>query len=397
MFETPTWINDSRALISGASVFDGQTRHTDAVLEVVDGRIGAVTDKKQFFGEPMYELPAGSLIVPGFVDLQVNGGGGVLFNNDTTVSAIRRICEAHRQFGTTAVLVTLITDTAERTEAAIAAGVAAYKQNVPGFAGLHLEGPHLSLKRKGTHFADLIRPMSEDDLQRLLGAARELPRLVVTLAPESVTRDQVRLLVHGGVVVSLGHSDTDIETAQAYAEAGATLVTHLFNAMSPLQHREPGLVGAALATDALSCGLIADGHHVHPVAIRLALAAKRKPGKIFLVTDAMSCVGTSEQQFVLNGRTIFRSEGRLALEDGTLAGADTDMLSSVLFMQNKVGLPLEEALRMASTYPADAGSLPGYGRLCAGDRADFLVLNERLEIVASVIAGQWLRHDGLAA
>ena len=237
------------------------------------------------------------MIAPGFVDLQVNGGGGVMLNDDPSVEAIEKICAAHRPFGTTSLLPTLITDTREKTKAAIAAGIEAQRRGVPGFRGLHLEGPHLSIARKGAHDPALIRPMDEEDVQILIEAKKSLETLYVTVAPESVTPAQISRLSKAGIVVSIGHSDTNYETAAACFEAGATSVTHLFNAMSQIGNREPGLAGAALDAGSVFCGLIADGFHVHEAVMRAALRAKPGPGRIFLVTDAMSTVGSDITSF----------------------------------------------------------------------------------------------------
>ncbi|WP_209015007.1 N-acetylglucosamine-6-phosphate deacetylase [Roseibium limicola] len=387
----------SPVLVTGARIFDGHAWHEDRALAVSGSVVAGIGDEAAFQRASQRHDCEGCLIVPGFVDLQVNGGGGVLLNNDPSLAGIQKICSAHRAFGTTALLPTLITDTAEITERAIAAGVAATQAKVSGFAGLHLEGPHLSVARKGTHSPDLIRPMTEDDVQRLVEAALLLPKLLVTLAPESTTPDQVRALVEAEVVVSLGHSNAGLDDIRKFVAAGATMVTHLFNAMSPLHHRDPGLVGAAIGLGELSCGLIADGHHVDPLAIQIALDAKRGPGHVFLVTDAMSSIGSTEQSFQLNGREVFRRGGRLTLADGTLAGADIDMLSCVRFMIKTIGMGLDEAVRMATRYPAEACGLDGFGLLASGNRADFLVLNKDMDIQASVIGGEWLDHRELVA
>ena len=248
-------------------------------------------------------------------------------------------------------------------------------QAVPGILGLHLEGPHLSVARKGAHDAELIRAMGADDLALLCDAAARLPVLKVTLAPETVTPDQVATLVAAGVIVSLGHSDAGFGTCMAAAKAGASCVTHLFNAMSQLGNREPGLVGAALTCGGLSAGLIADGIHVHPASIRAAMAAKAGPGQVFLVSDAMSVAGSEQTEFTLNGRLIRRVAGRLTLEDGTLAGADLDQLTAV---RNLVGWGITDeprALAMATSIPADLIGVAGYGRLTPGGPADFLHLD----------------------
>ncbi|MBU1306933.1 MAG: N-acetylglucosamine-6-phosphate deacetylase, partial [Alphaproteobacteria bacterium] len=320
--------------------------------------------------------------------LQVNGGGGVLFNNDPSVAGIATICAAHAQFGTTALLPTLITDTVPVNVAAIAAGKAAAEQRVPGFLGLHLEGPHLSLARKGTHDPALIRPMDADDCARLIEARAELPNLLVTVAAETVDPALIAALHAAGIVVSIGHSDASFAAASAAFDAGASMATHLFNAMSQLGNREPGVVGAVLAAPQVYAGLIADGIHVHPAAITAALRAKAAGEHIFLVTDAMSQTGTALTTLTLNGRTITRADGALRLSDGTLAGADLDMIDAVRFMHARIGLPLEEALRMAALYPARAmGIEETHGHLAPGALANFVHLGETLDVQATWING----------
>jgi N-acetylglucosamine-6-phosphate deacetylase len=376
-----------RFAISAPRIFDGVIWHRDAAILVRGDGIEAIV--------PKGEVPAGvtvaerdGMLVPGFVDLQVNGGGGVMLNDRQDVEAIRTICAAHAPFGTTALLPTLITDTPEITARTVAAGVAAAEAKVPGFAGLHLEGPHLSLARKGAHDPKLIRPMEDDDQAFLIAARKKLPALLSTVAPESVTAARMTALSEAGVVVSLGHSDTSFATATACVAAGATMATHLFNAMSQIGNREAGLAGAVIDNGGLWAGLIADGIHVDPATIGIALRAKTGPAKIFLVTDAMSTIGTDMKSFTLNGRTIRRENGRLTLADGTLAGADLDMISAVRFMHREIGLELGEALRMASLYPADAMGLARHGRLRAGSRADMVALSDNIEVRRAWIGGE---------
>ena len=374
--------------ITGARIFDGDLWHEHHALVIEDGKVAAIALLRDVPAEAHIVPMDGLSLVPGFVDLQVNGGGGVLLNEQRDVEGIRSICAAHARFGTTALLPTLITDTPEVTEEAIAAGLAARAAAVPGFLGLHLEGPHLSIARKGAHDPALIRPMEEADLERTVAARKGLETLLTTLAPENASNAQIARLAAAGVTVSLGHSDSGYATATAAVEAGAQVVTHLFNAMSQLGNREPGMVGATLDLGHVSAGLIADGFHVHPAAIRTALRAKRGPGRIFLVTDAMSPMGTDMTSFFLNGREIFREGGRLTLADGTLAGADIDMASCVRYMRDTVGIELEEALRMASLYPAEAIGMTGRkGRLTHGHDADFAVIDGNVAVVSTWIAG----------
>lgn len=385
----------SMKAITGALVFDGESWQVGSALLI---------DRNKVVGlAPCSEVPThahlvkvdGRLLAPGFIDLQVNGGGGVLLNENPTMAGIETICSSHAKFGTTSLLPTLITDTRDVTMRALAAGVAARQRAVPGYLGLHMEGPHLSLEKRGAHDANLIRLMNSDDLAQLLAHADEVGVLLTTIAPENVTQEQVSRLSEGGVIISLGHTNASYETSIRYAEAGATLVTHLFNAMSALGNREPGLVGATLDLGSLSSGIIVDGVHVDPASLRVAIRAKRRPGHLFVVTDAMSTIGTDMKSFTLNGRRINRDNGRLTLSDGTLAGADIDMISSVRQLRSTSGLPLEDVLKMASLYPAEAvGVSDRKGFLKEGYDADFVVLTPELDLESTWIAGNCVHRSG---
>ena len=376
--------------ITGARIFDGADWHDDAALLIEFGFVCGLVRRDAIPAHASRTELDGGMIVPGFIDLQVNGGGGVLFNNAPTLDSIRTICRAHTQFGTTALLPTLITDTVEVNEAAIAAGIAAHEQRVPGFLGLHLEGPHLALSRKGTHDPALIRPMDDADLARLTQAALSLPNLLCTLAVESADRQQIAALAAAGAVVSLGHTDASYAAVETAFAAGASMATHLFNAMSQLGNREPGLVGAVLDAGQVFAGLIADGIHVHPAAIAVALRAKKQDtGRIFLVTDAMSQTGTDITSFTLNGRTITRADGALRLADGTLAGADLDMIDAVNFMIDTIGLPPGEVFRMAALYPAQAmGIAETHGHLRPRAQASFVHLSDTRQVRSTWISGE---------
>ena len=332
-------IHDGRRLVSGHSV-----------LLSKDEGCRIVPDAEVPSAYEVVTLQEG-VITPGFVDLQVNGGGGVLFNDAPSVDALRAIANAHQGLGTAAFLPTLITDTPTTTRAAINAVAAAVAERVPGIIGLHLEGPHLSVARKGAHDGALIRSMTDDDMALLIDAAERLPNLMVTVAPESVTLDQMRRLSDAGVILSLGHTDADRTTCHAAFDAGVRCVTHLFNAMSQFGSREPGLVGATLEREDIYAGLIADAVHVHPASIRIALAAKPRSDRVFLVTDAMAPAGSDIDRFVLSGRDVFSKDGRLMLADGTLAGADLDMATALDVMVGQVGDSLEQAVTRATATP----------------------------------------------
>ncbi|PDQ20176.1 N-acetylglucosamine-6-phosphate deacetylase [Mesorhizobium sanjuanii] len=378
-----------RFALSGARIFDGDDWHEDAALVVRGGLVEAIIPAGAIPPGVRHIETGGGMLVPGFVDLQVNGGGGVMVNDHPDAASIETICRAHAPFGTTALLPTLITDTPDITAAAVAAGIEAARRKVPGFLGLHLEGPHLSIARKGAHDPALIRPMTDADQAALIATRRKLPVLLTTIAPESVEAARVSALAEAGLVVSLGHSDTSYATARAFAEAGATMATHLFNAMSQIGNREPGLAGAAIDVGTFYAGIIADGIHVDPATMAIALRAKKGPGRIFLVTDAMATIGTDMTSFTLNGRIIYRKDGSLRLADGTLAGADLDMITAVRYVHRTVGLELSEALRMASLYPAEAiGQAHRLGRFANGTAADIVALSDDLDV-----KGVWIGGD----
>ncbi|WP_375228577.1 N-acetylglucosamine-6-phosphate deacetylase [Roseobacter sp. S98] len=340
-------------------IFDGSQLHDGAAVRFSDGVLsGIVTAPEDDPGAYVIDLD-GDILSPGYTDIQVNGGDGLMFNDAPTTDTLRRMAQAHRWLGVTHLLPTLITDTRDITQGAIDAACAAVEEKIPGIAGLHLEGPHLSVARKGAHDPALIRPMEADDLDLLLETAGKLPVLKVTIAPENVTEDQVTALARAGVLVSLGHTDADFATCIRFFKAGARCATHLFNAMSQIGNREPGLAGAALTYGEASAGLIADGIHVHSDVIRIAWQSKQGPGKLFLVSDAMAVAGTDTDAFLLNGRSILRRDGQLRLSDGTLAGADLDLTKAVSVLVNQVGVPLDQALAAATTTPAGLCRIPG--------------------------------------
>lgn len=357
----------SKRAFIGADIFDGHALHTGQAL-LLDGDIflGHVKldDIPSLF---TIETLGGGTLLPGFVDLQVNGGGGVMFNDETSVDGLRTIAHAHFATGTRALLPTLITDTPERSRAAVDAVETAITEGVPGIIGIHLEGPHLSIARKGAHDPSLIRRMMDDDEAFLCDAARRLPNVMVTVAPENVTHDQIARLARSGVIVSLGHTDCSYSDAEAAFAAGARCVTHLFNAMSQIGNREPGLVGAMLAAQGVRAGLIADNIHVHAASMRVALASQSEPGSIFLVTDAMSTVGSDITEFFLNGRRILRRSGRLTLENGTLAGADLDFPTALSVLVEHAGIEFAQACAMATSCPVAAlADAKGFGSFAVG-------------------------------
>jgi N-acetylglucosamine-6-phosphate deacetylase len=327
----------------------------------------------------------GRLLLPGFIDVQVNGGGGVLFNAEPTVDALATMGAAHRKFGTSGFLPTLITDTADVMRKALDAVDTAIEQGVPGVLGIHLEGPFLATARKGIHDASLFRLPDADDIAAITRNRRGV--VMLTLAVEEVPLDTIRQLSEAGVLVVAGHTAASYDATRAALDAGVCGFTHLYNAMTPLGSREPGVVGAALDDPYSWCGLIVDGHHVHPAALRVAIAAKAR-GKSVLVTDAMPPVGADSPEYILNGQTIIARDGICQSDTGVLAGSALDMATGVRNLVNMVGLPLAEASRMASAYPAAwLGLDRTHGRLVAGQRADFAVMDEGLVVSETWIGG----------
>ena len=372
----------------GATIFDGERRHAGAALVLDGGRIRAIAAAPPA-GARVVELDGG-LLAPGFIDLQVNGGGGALFNDQTTVEALATIAATHRRFGVTGLLPTLITDTPAVSAAAIDAVARARRGgDAKGILGLHLEGPHLWPARRGAHRPELMHPVGDADVERLREARARVGALLTTIAVEQVSPAQIARLVDGGVTVSLGHSDAGFAAARRAIDAGARGVTHLFNAMAPLLHRAPGLAGAALDAAETWVGMIADGHHVDPVVLRLALRAKRGPGRMFLVSDAMSTVGAPGDRFELGGRVAVREGGTVRFDDGTLAGAELELASAVRFCVERLEVPVDEALRMASLYPATLlGIERERGRLVPGAVADLVHLDEALHVRGTWVGGE---------
>jgi len=373
------------ALVNGRVLTDNGFQGGFAVL-IDDGKITglALPSDPRVRAAERHDL-GGRTLLPGFIDCQVNGGGGVLFNDAPTVDAIRTIGEAHAKFGTTGFLPTLISDDAEVMARAIDAVNDAVAQGVPGVLGIHLEGPFIAPERKGVHDPAKFRIADASDVAMV--ARRHGGVTLLTLAPERASAAVLQELVANGVIVAAGHTAADYDTTRNALATGIRGFTHLFNAMTPFTSREPGVVGAALEDPASWCGLIVDGHHVHPASLRVAIAAKARE-KMMLVTDAMPAVGSDNPTFVLKGETITVKDGVCQTADGTLAGSALDMATAVRNTINMVGVPYDEAARMASTYPAAfLGLSASHGHIAAGYRADLVVMDDNHEVVETWIGG----------
>ena len=371
-------------LLTGGRVMTGTGLEDGLAVEIEDGRIAAIVPVGQLVPDTPRRDLAGGLLLPGFIDVQVNGGGDVLFNDAPTAATIERIGAAHRRYGTTGFLPTLISDDLSIVELALGAMQQARRIGVPGVLGVHIEGPFLSHARHGIHEPEHFRPLDAAALELL---SRDWGgRVLATLAPEMVEREAVHRLTSAGVILAAGHTDATYAQMRDGFVDGFTGVTHLFNAMSPLTSRAPGVVGAALESDAW-CGLIVDGRHVDPAVLRLGLRCHRLD-RFLLVTDAMPCVGGNRHSFTLQGKTIMVRDGACYDDGGRLAGADLDMASAVRNTVRLLGLDLADASRMASGAPAAfLGLGEETGRIAPGLRADLVLLDEELRVQDTWIGG----------
>lgn len=378
-----------QALLNARVLLDTGFVDDQAVL-IEGGRIAdivAATDPRVVAADVRQDL-AGRLLLPGFIDTQVNGGGGVLFNDAPDVQTIRRIGAAHRRFGTTGFLPTLISDDLDVVARAIEATDAAIAAGVPGVIGIHIEGPFLNSARRGTHDPSKLRSLDAAALPLLTSLQRG--RTLVTLAPELAGVGMVRRLVDSGVIVAAGHTNATHREIAAALREGLRGFTHLFNAMSQLTVREPGVVGAALEDRSSWCGIIVDGRHVDPVVLRLALRCK-PVDRFMLVTDAMPTVGADAKSFNLQGKEISVEDGVCVDEMGVISGSDLDMSTAVRNAMAQLEVDLPTAVRMASLHPATFLGLDHeLGRIAAGYRANLVVMDTDLHVRAT-----WI--DGVAA
>lgn len=376
--------------ISAARIFNGETMLREHAVVVEGERIAGVIETAKLAAGINRINREDGILAPGFIDIQVNGGGGVLLNNAPGRAAIDTMTSAHRRYGTTAMMPTIVSDTPNRQRACVEAVQAAMSGGNQSVLGLHLEGPFLDLDKRGAHKAATIRQIQDTDMDWL--CSLQMPSIIVTLAPEHTRAGQIRQLTESGIFVCAGHTNARYQELSAAIAEGLRGFTHLYNAMRPQSGREPGVVGAALDSDTTWVGIIADGHHVHPANIRIVQKTKPR-GKTLLVSDAMATVGSSESFFEIYGERIEEKEGRLINSEGVLAGSAIGMIDAVRISTELVGIPLEESLRMASLYPAEfLQKSTSLGRIAQGFRADLICFDDNYTVLDSWVAGQHQAH-----
>ncbi len=378
----------------GARIFTGDSFLDDYALIISEEKIASLVPRTQLDASIPHIPLAGGILAPGFIDLQVNGGGGAFFTNDTTPQAIQTMLDGHRPTGTTSLLPTLISDTREVHQAGVKAVADAVAAGMKGVLGVHVEGPFFDMARRGAHNERYVRTMEQADVDWLVASVKSQQdfKVMLTLAPEHTAPGQIQQLTSAGVVVCAGHTDAHYEQVVAALKEGLSGFTHLYNAMRPTTGREPGVVGAALEDTESWCGIIIDTYHVHAASARIAYAAKPK-GKMYLVTDAMSTVGSPEKSFQIYGETIFEKDGCLVNAEGRLAGSAIGMIDAVRLNTTWVGVDLAESLRMASLYPAQFMQVDNYlGRIAEGYRADLVHFTDDYRVTHTWVAGDLHTH-----
>jgi len=376
--------------VIGAQIFDGERFLEDHAL-IVDGeQLEALLPRQQLPDDLDVLLLTGGILAPGFIDLQVNGGGGAFFTQNPNIETLQAMLDGHRPRGTTSMLPTLISAPREVHQAGVCAVSEAVATGIKGVLGVHIEGPFFDLGRRGAHHARYIRKLELADMDWLC-TPRDF-KFMLTLAPEHLESGQIRALTQAGVIVCAGHTDAHYAQIMAAIDEGLSGFTHLYNAMRPTTGREPGVVGAALDSDSTWCGIIIDSYHVHAASARIAAQAKPR-GKLYLVSDAMSTVGAQDKFLHLYGETIYEQGGRLVNSENRLAGSAIGMIDAVRLNTQWVGMPLAESLRMASLYPAQFMQLDRQlGRIAPGYRADLVHFNEDFKVLHTWVAGDQQRH-----
>ncbi|KAB8039531.1 N-acetylglucosamine-6-phosphate deacetylase [Silvanigrella paludirubra] len=379
--------------LTNACLFDGNSFIKNKNIYIKDGKIIDISSKKNKNNYQEIDVNK-NIVCPGFIDIQLNGGGGAFFNDNPSIEHLKKMALAHLTFGTTSFLPTFITDDKNKIPLAISCINKALSQKMSGILGIHLEGPFLNKEKKGIHPSKFIRLPNEADIDNIIKIKEGI--VLVTLAPEMVEANFIKRLIENKVIVFAGHTNATYEKMNESFQLGIKGVTHLFNACSPLSSREPGVVGASLLHENSWCGIIADGHHVSFETIKLAFKTKAK-NKFILVSDAMSPVGTELESFYINENKIFVKNGKYVDQSGTLAGSAITVYDAFKNLLSKNLVTLEESLQMSSTNAAQClgidneKSLFKKGRVLPHFDADLLILNKQNFNILNIIQNGQLK------
>jgi N-acetylglucosamine-6-phosphate deacetylase len=390
-------ISPEKIALTGAKIFTHNQFIDNHSLIVCKDKIDSLITDSLLPGDIEQIYLNGGILAPGFIDLQVNGGGGEFFTQNASLSAIKTMLNAHRKYGTTSLLPTLISSHAETHQQAVKSVIAAMQAGFSGVLGIHIEGPFFALNKRGAHAENFIREINSSDMNWLAEIATNADlKILLTLAPETIPPGVIQQLSQKGILVFAGHTDATYEQIQIAIEEGLCGFTHLYNAMRNSSAREPGVVGAALENQQTWCGIIIDGHHVHPASARIAYAAK--PEKIFLVSDAMATVGSADKSFQLYDEKINESQtdttACLINQEGKLAGSAIGLIDAVKLNTQLIGVDLAESLRMASLYPARCLKLDHQlGKIQSGYRADLVHFTDDFQVTSTWVAGEWQIHN----
>ena len=382
-------------IIKNAKIFDGE-KFIEENAVITEGKLikkvlkASELTQDEINGNEVIDIN-GMVLSPGFIDLQINGCGGVLFNDDISMEALKIMNETNKKFGCTSFLPTLITSPDEKIEKALELIKANKDKEEIGVLGLHIEGPYISVEKKGIHRPEYIRVLSDEIVQKIADAGSEVTK-IITIAPEKAEIKHLKTLKNAGINIAVGHSNATYEECMEKKEY-FNCATHLYNAMSPLESRKPGVIGFLFNNDTTNCGIIVDGFHMEFPAVEIAKKILKE--RLYLVTDAVSPAGTTDmKEFMFEGNRVLYENGKCISPSGTLGGSALVMSEGVKNLVEHVNVSLEEALRMATSYPAKAVSVDDrYGYIKEGYIADLTYLDKDYNVKGPVAKGNLTEYN----
>ena len=382
-------------IIKNAKIFDGE-KFIEENAVITEGKLikkvlkASELTQDEINGNEVIDIN-GMVLSPGFIDLQINGCGGVLFNDDISMEALKIMNETNKKFGCTSFLPTLITSPDEKIEKALELIKANKDKEEIGVLGLHIEGPYISVEKKGIHRPEYIRVLSDEMIKKIADAGPEVTK-IITIAPEKAEVRHLKTLKNAGINIAVGHSNATYEECMEKKEY-FNCATHLYNAMSPLESRKPGVIGFLFNNDTTNCGIIVDGFHMEFPAVEIAKKILKE--RLYLVTDAVSPAGTTDmKEFMFEGNRVLYENGKCISPSGTLGGSALVMSEGVKNLVEHVNVSQEEALRMATSYPAKAVSVDDrYGYIREGYIADLTYFDKDYKVKGTVAKGNLTEYN----